>query len=91
MKIDISKLDKAAVLASLYNNSHQQGMGFFDQRGRNEMSVTDAEQLLKDQSYFDYIYGRVIKVNLKGVEIDPWLYDRDNGDGAAQRAIDKII
>jgi len=28
-----------------------------------------------------------MKVNLSGNELDPKLYDRDNGEGAAERAI----
>jgi hypothetical protein len=36
---------------------------------------------------FDYLKGRVIKVNLSGDEIDPWGYDRDNGQGAVEEIV----
>lgn len=31
--------------------------------------------------------GRVLKVNLSSDHVNPWLYDRDNGQGAFARAI----
>ena len=84
--IDISKLNKAQVLASLYNASYPQGMGLihFDPA---PMSEFEAAQLLEKQLYFDYLKGRVMKVDLSKNEFDPRLYDRDNGDGAALSAI----
>jgi hypothetical protein len=42
--IDISKLDKAEVLAALFNASKQQGMGFLDESGAVPMTVEDARQ-----------------------------------------------
>lgn len=41
--------------------------------------------------YFDYLYGRVMKVDLSSDEsFEERLYDRDNGTGAAQRVIDRL-
>lgn len=88
--IDISKLKKADVLAALYNSSKQQGMGFMHARGATGMDASEAAELLKHETYFDYLHGRVMKVELRGDILDPRLYDRDNGEGAAQRAIDQI-
>lgn len=86
-KLDISKLDKAAVLATLFNNSKQQGMGFLHARGKLPLSKEEAAELLQQETYFDYLHGRVMKVDLSGDSFDPWLYDRDNGSGAAERAL----
>lgn len=33
----------------------------------------------KTELYFDYLYGRPLKVNLTEDMVDPWGYDRDNG------------
>ena len=53
------------------------------------MTIEQAEELLQTTTYFDYLYGRVLKVNLSNEEgFEEWLYDRDNGIGAAQRALD---
>ena len=88
-KIDISKLDKAEVLAALYNASQPLGMGFL-QYDPTPMTAEVARPILEGQTYFDYLKGRVMKIKLVGDEIDPWLYDRDNGQGAAAKAIDAI-
>lgn len=88
--MDISGLDKAAVLAALYNASKQQGMGFLHARGATDMTVAQAREELAKRDYFDYLHGRVMKINLAGDEVDTRLYDRDNGAGAAERAVDAI-
>lgn len=93
--IDISKLDKAEVLAALYNSSKQQGMGFMHARGREPMTVEEARVELEAAgqfgSYFDYLHGRVMKVSLREDVLRTGLYDRDNGDGAAARALEPLF
>ena len=87
--ISLKGLNKGKVLAALCNASHPQGMGFlhFDP---TPMTTKEAESLLKGQTYFDYLKGRVMEVDMSGEELDPYLYDRDNGQGAAQRVIDSL-
>ncbi len=89
--IDISKLNKAEVLAALYNNSRQQGMGFLNPRGQEPLTKEQAAELLKQTTYFDYLAGRVMKVDLSGDTLRTGLYDRDNGHGAALRAIEPLM
>lgn len=85
--IDISGLSKAKVLAALYNNSRPLGMGFLHHTPE-PMSESEAQALLDGgENYFDYVKGRVMKVSLKGDVFSPALYDRDNGEGAAERVI----
>lgn len=84
--IDISNYDRADVLRVLYNNAKVQGMGFL-QYEPGDMTYAEAVQYLAARKYFDYLSGRVMKVDLSSDELDPQLYDRDNGDGAAQSAI----
>ncbi len=87
--VDISGLDKEDVLIALYNNSKVQGMGGF-QRISELLTRDHATELLNHGTYFDYLYGKIMKVDLSDNEFDPWLYDRDNGNGAALRAIEDI-
>ena len=91
-EINIEGLDRAEILAALYNKSQQQGMGFLDQRGAKGMTKEMAAELLKNQDYFDYLQGRVMKISLKegAKTLRPFLYDRDNGQGAAARVIAKL-
>ena len=87
--MNIAGLNKAAVLAALFNASKQQGMGFMDARGASQMTVADAEQVLRESRTpdFDYLRGRVMKISLEGDTVDTWCYNRDNGQGAAERAL----
>lgn len=92
--IDISKHDKADVLSVLYNNSRPQGLGHLHFESK-DMTKEEAQEILnKDRGrwtfYFDYLKGRVMKVDLSKENFCPLLYDRDNGQGAAQRAIDTL-
>ena len=54
------------------------------------VTVEHCAELLEKCRYFDYLHGRVLKVDLSGDEFDERLYDRDCGKGAAQRAVDSI-
>lgn len=84
--IDISQYDKADVLRVLYDNAQPQGLGFLHYRPGN-MSPDEAQQILAQTTYFDYLAGRVMKVDLSGDTLRVDLYDRDNGQGAAERAL----
>jgi hypothetical protein len=89
--INIKGLNKAKVLAALYNASKPLGLGIL-QYDPKDMSEKEAAELLKEQSYFDYLKGRVMKVDLSSdKEFDERLYDRDNGIGAAKEAINGIL
>lgn len=87
--INIAGMDKAEVLMKLFNRSKQQGLGFLDARGSKSISLDEARACIDEMPrlYFDYLFGRVLKVDLSKDSFDPWLYDRDNGAGAAERAI----
>lgn len=87
--IDLTGLGKATVLAALYNGARAQGAGFINY-DPTPMEVNEATWLLKRQTYFDYLKGRAMKVELSGDQLDPRLYDRDNGQGAAQRVINAL-
>lgn len=88
--INIKGLDKAEVLKSLYDRSHVQGMGWLHAVPDGVVTVEHCAELLAHETYFDYLYGRVLKVDLSGDEFDERLYDRDCGIGAARRAINSL-
>ena len=85
--MNISDMNKAKVLAALYNNSKPQGMGFlhFDAQ---PMTEEDAQKLLDSgQTYFDYLNGRVMKIDLSSDKLETWAYNRDNGENAAETVL----
>lgn len=88
-KISMVDLNKAVVLAALYNASKPQGAGFMHYDPK-PMTPAEAETLLKRTSRFDYLKGRVMKVDLSGDEFDTWGYDRDNGENAAECVIAEL-
>jgi hypothetical protein len=94
--IDISGLDKADVLMRLYNGgfndvNHAPVTGIL-QRMLPPMLLPEAQALIAERSgapilYFDYVNGKALKIDLTGDRLDPRLYDRDCGEGAASRAL----
>ncbi|MFI3241592.1 MAG: hypothetical protein R3Y43_03400 [Alphaproteobacteria bacterium] len=98
MSISIKGLNKVFAFKALYDGANQLGLGFLNPLGAagTGMSIADAiieVEEAKKYSYrgqisFDYVNGRVMKVDIGKDEFDPWLYDRDNGEGAAAKAIE---
>lgn len=84
-------LDRYDVLCVLYNNSHPLGFGIL-QYEPGPLTKEQAKEILDGcDGYVDYLKGRVIKVNLPkdAEEFNPYLYDRDNGEGAAKMVIEE--
>jgi len=77
--IDITGLDKAEVLVALFNSSKKQA-GL-------PMTVEDADGGL----YCVYLRGRSLKVDLWESMLRVGLYDRDNGQGAAVKALEPLL
>lgn len=88
--INIKGMNKAEVLKVLYDRSHVQGMGFLQAVPDCVVTVEHCDELLRETTYFDYLYGKVLKVDLSGDEFDERFYDRDCGIGAARRAINSL-
>lgn len=94
--ISIKDMNKAEVLAKLYNASKPLGMGILHFTPE-VMTLAEAQAHIDsgprgifnaNPLYFDYLKGRVMKVNLSGDEFNPALYDRYHGRGAAALAIE---
>jgi len=89
--MDISKLNKAQVLAALYNKAKPQGLGELHYTPEN-MTQDEAQKLLdKGQTYFDYHNGRVMKIDLSENDLRTDLYNRDNGNNAAEDIINLLL
>ena len=94
-RISIEGINKAELLAALYNASAPTGMGFmWAGRAPAKMTAADTQAVIdgrgddSDEMFskhrgpclsFDYLHGRPLKVDLRGNDFDPWGFDRDNG------------
>lgn len=90
--IDITGIDKAELLAALYNNARPLGMGFLHARDEPMSKAEAAELLAKHERNgrisFDYVHGRPLKVWFMGdVLSGARLYDRDQGQGECERIV----
>ena len=90
--ISYKGLDKAEILYNLYICSNPKGLGFFSSLNDEPFTQEKAREVIQYKTSFDYIDGRPIKVDLSSDEgFDATLYNRDNGENAAQEALKGII
>lgn len=82
-------MDKAEVLAALYNASKPQGLGLIHYDA-TPMTTDEARKLLQKGARFDYLRGRIMKINLEKDDVDTWGYNRDNGENAAEFAVESL-
>lgn len=87
--IDIKGINKAKLLASLYNEAKVQGMGFLH-ADNNDMSEAEAKEILQSGTSFDYLKGRVMKIDVGNDTMQIDLYDRDNGAGVAEKIVNRL-
>lgn len=90
--VSIAGLNKADVLAALYNAARPVGLGIFARKSE-PMTREQAQELLDTgvpSLYFDYVHGRPLKIDLADDELNTRLYNRDQGDGAAERVITEL-
>lgn len=89
--MNIAGLDKAKVLITLYNRAKPQGLGYL-QHEPVDMDIEEAKALIEERPYcyWDYLKGRVMKIDLSKDEVETRLYNRDNGPGAAEMAVEMI-
>lgn len=93
MSVHTEDLDKAAVLAALWNAArHVEMGGFRSPESAEPLTVEDARALLeeKQEARFDILRGRWLKVTLGDSEFDPFFYDSENGQGAAARVVERL-
>lgn len=81
----IGDLNKDKLLEELWNNSNN-----YYNRLNHSFDLKLAKKAMKN-NYPDYVCGRPIKVDIYNEDnVDYYLYDRDNYDGAFLKVINKI-
>lgn len=89
--MDISNLSKPKLLAALFNRAKPLGLGFMHYKPDHIMDETEAAGWLSERTYFDHLEGRLMKVELRGDELRTGLYNRYNGENAAEDAISEAF
>lgn len=90
MAISLEGLNKAAVFASLFNRAKAQGLGFLHYNPELMTEDQAQERFGECDGYYDYVDGRVMKVDLSGDELETGPYNRDNGIDAAETVIKEL-
>lgn len=88
MKINIAGLDKAEVLAALFNAT-KSGDPVLDKLEK-PMTKEEAEEILQQTYACDWVRGRPIKVVLSGDEFESTAYDCNNGESLAEKVINEL-
>lgn len=88
--VDITGIDKAKLLAALVNNAGGQGMGYLLASMAPSFTEEQAQEALAQNTRFDYVGGKSCKVDLDSNYLEPFLYDRDNGEGAVARIVKSL-
>ncbi|WP_460607371.1 hypothetical protein [Hymenobacter terrigena] len=100
--VNTSGMNEVAVFTALFNAAKPQGMGFVHDEPRDITENEGAElmQQYLDSGFdgepryqFDYVEGRRMKISVSDLHegyIDVTNYDEGNGEGTAQRAIERL-
>ena len=86
--ISIKGIDKVQLLKKLWQG--QIPADYFAMRGIRGPVFNEETAKEAVKKHIDYFCGRAIKTNLSGDEIDPYLYDRDAGQGKFAQIVDAM-
>lgn len=87
--MDIEGLEKADILARLYNASKPFEAGYPGYRP-GDMTIEEARVLLEAGTRFEYLHGRILKIDLGRNDLRTLEYDRANGVGSAAAALEGV-
>lgn len=88
-KINIENIDKLSLLKELWSNGSP--AYFFQLHTFIEPPSFNYEIANNSlNKYIDYFCGRLIKMDLSGNEVDPFLYDEKYGSGTVQKIVNKL-
>lgn len=87
--VDCGELEAETVLRALWNGSFP--AAYYNMSGMTPPELDETELKNSVDGRVDYLSGRVIKIDFgRYPKIDVRLYDRDVGEGAAQKIVDSL-
>lgn len=87
--VDITGINKVELLRALWNNSTPAAYFTFTNTKPPEWNNERASTAI-GSGFIDYFQGRIIKADLSKDQVNPSLYDRDNGRGAFSEIVEFI-
>lgn len=98
--INYDGIDEVDLIHALYHGTRALGMGRLHDRGNLDVSEVrlrlgahiDEQRAAGELLFLDYFHGRPLKLalDLKTKTFNPGLYDRDAGQGAAEKVVAKL-
>lgn len=87
--IQLGELEKASVLAALYNAA-KPSIKELSSYDSTPMTYQEARAISFQQDRFDYIKGRIVLVIFVNSTFNSKLYDKNNGNNAAGKIIESL-
>lgn len=87
-EVNIEGINKVTLVQALYAGAKCQGMGQFAFVA-GPLPQKEAE-VCAEAMHLDYVKGRIMKCSVASDTMRTALYNRDNGEGAAERIIDTV-
>ena len=88
--LNIKGLDKAEVFRALFNSAKVQRPGFFHNLQDN-ISLEKAQKAVAHRTHFRSYRGRILNINITGSYLETRFYDQENGPGAAEKALSRLL
>ncbi len=86
--VDIRNINKAELLAGLYNRAKFGKVVDRFHPPRTAMTISQAWEIITERGLiFDYLGDQALKVNLAGERLDPWGFNWNRRPQAAQTVI----
>lgn len=84
----IGDLNKAELLNAFYIAAEPVGKGFLQYIEDDYLTQKEANEILKQDGYIDYLRGRLVKVGFGQDYLFSYSHDKYYGEGSAKRIID---
>jgi hypothetical protein len=90
---NIKGVNRAELVQALYETANFKGLGWLASAWIDpELSLEEAQQQVGKR--LEYFKGKVMKIKVpsekESDELDTWLYNRENWEGAAERVVDEL-
>ena len=87
MEVNISGIDKKALLQALYSNAAPKGYGWCHYIPSHILPDQEMASILEKSRRIDYLHGRAMKIDISEDSVDTSIYNEYNGKNLAEMII----